>query len=97
MSSLKPIVPETSNLHVTRFEPLVAPKVLLAELPTPRRGELHLQVAQALEAMHAGHLAPIVPALALTAASVAKSFAWYCTTSAVSTPYDALVALMLFW
>lgn len=36
MSSLKPIVPETSNLHVTRFEPLVAPKVLLAELPITR-------------------------------------------------------------
>ena len=29
MSSLKPIVPETSNLHVTRFEPLVAPRALL--------------------------------------------------------------------
>jgi DNA-binding winged helix-turn-helix (wHTH) protein/tetratricopeptide (TPR) repeat protein len=42
----------------------VVREVLLAELPTPRRGELHLQVAQALEAMHAGHLAPIVPALA---------------------------------
>jgi 3-deoxy-7-phosphoheptulonate synthase len=28
-------VPETSNLHVTRFEPLVAPGKLLAELPSP--------------------------------------------------------------
>ncbi|MBP6669847.1 MAG: 3-deoxy-7-phosphoheptulonate synthase [Gemmatimonadales bacterium] len=36
MSSLKPIVPETSNLHVTRFEPLVAPRALLAELPITR-------------------------------------------------------------
>ncbi|MFN8645643.1 MAG: 3-deoxy-7-phosphoheptulonate synthase [Gemmatimonadales bacterium] len=36
MSSLKPIVPETSNLHVTRFEPLVAPGALLAELPITR-------------------------------------------------------------
>jgi 3-deoxy-7-phosphoheptulonate synthase len=28
-------VPETRNLHVTRFEPLVAPGELLAELPSP--------------------------------------------------------------
>jgi len=33
---MKPFVPETSNLHVTRFEPLVAPKALLAELPLTR-------------------------------------------------------------
>lgn len=33
MSSMKPIVPETSNVHVTRFEPLDAPRTLLAELP----------------------------------------------------------------
>jgi 3-deoxy-7-phosphoheptulonate synthase len=37
MSSMKPIVPETSNVHVTRFEPLVAPRELLAELPITRR------------------------------------------------------------
>jgi 3-deoxy-7-phosphoheptulonate synthase len=36
MSSMKPIVPETSNLHVTRFEPLVPPRELLAELPITR-------------------------------------------------------------
>jgi len=37
MSSMKPIVPETSNVHVTRFEPLVAPRELLAELPISRQ------------------------------------------------------------
>ena len=37
MSSTKPIVPETSNLHVTRFEPLEPPRALLAELPITRR------------------------------------------------------------
>jgi 3-deoxy-7-phosphoheptulonate synthase len=37
MSSMKPIVPETSNVHVTRFEPLEAPRALLAELPITRR------------------------------------------------------------
>ena len=36
MSSMKPLVPETSNLHVTRFEPLVAPRVVLSELPITR-------------------------------------------------------------
>ncbi|MEO8138112.1 MAG: 3-deoxy-7-phosphoheptulonate synthase [Gemmatimonadota bacterium] len=34
---MKPIVPETSNLHVTRFEPLEPPRALLAELPITRR------------------------------------------------------------
>lgn len=34
---MQPFVPETSNLHVTRFEPLVAPRALLAELPLTRR------------------------------------------------------------
>jgi 3-deoxy-7-phosphoheptulonate synthase len=37
MSSLKPIVPETSNVHVTRFEPLEPPRALLAELPITRK------------------------------------------------------------
>ncbi len=37
MSSMKPIVPETSNVHVTRFEPLEAPRELLAALPITRR------------------------------------------------------------
>ena len=37
MSSMKPIVPRTSNVHVTQFEPLVAPKDLLAELPITRK------------------------------------------------------------
>src|SRR5512143_2140753 len=37
MSSTKPIVPETSNVHVTRFEPLEAPRDLLAALPITRR------------------------------------------------------------
>ncbi len=37
MSSMKPIVPRTSNVHVTQFEPLVAPKELLAELPITRK------------------------------------------------------------
>lgn len=37
MSSMKPIVPRTSNVHVTRFDPLVAPKELLAELPITRK------------------------------------------------------------
>jgi 3-deoxy-7-phosphoheptulonate synthase len=37
MPSMKPIVPETSNVHVTRFEPLVAPRDLLAELPITRQ------------------------------------------------------------
>ena len=36
MSSMKPLVPETSNLHVTRFEPLVPPRALLSELPITR-------------------------------------------------------------
>lgn len=36
MSSSRPFVPETSNLHVTRFEPLVAPGEVLAELPISR-------------------------------------------------------------
>jgi 3-deoxy-7-phosphoheptulonate synthase len=31
-----PILPETSNLHVTRFEPLMAPRALIAELPISR-------------------------------------------------------------
>jgi 3-deoxy-7-phosphoheptulonate synthase len=34
---MKPIVPRTSNVHVTRFEPLVAPRELLEELPITRR------------------------------------------------------------
>ncbi len=34
--SIPPLVPETSNLHVTRFEPLVAPRALLADLPISR-------------------------------------------------------------
>ena len=38
-------VPETSNLHVVRFEPLVAPARLLAELPSPPEVTRH--VAQA--------------------------------------------------
>jgi len=37
MSPKQPFVPETSNLHVTRFEPLVAPRTLLAELPLTRQ------------------------------------------------------------
>jgi 3-deoxy-7-phosphoheptulonate synthase len=37
MPSLKPIVPETSNVHVTRFEPLEPPRAVLAELPITRR------------------------------------------------------------
>jgi 3-deoxy-7-phosphoheptulonate synthase len=37
MSSLKPIVPETSNVHVTRFEPLEPPRTVLAELPITRQ------------------------------------------------------------
>jgi 3-deoxy-7-phosphoheptulonate synthase len=36
MSSMKPIIPRTSNVHVTRFEPLVPPAELLAELPISR-------------------------------------------------------------
>lgn len=36
MSSMKPIVPETGNLHVTRFEPLVPPREVLADLPITR-------------------------------------------------------------
>ena len=36
MSSMKPLVPETSNLHVTRFEPLVPPRAVLSELPITR-------------------------------------------------------------
>lgn len=34
--STPPILPETSNLHVTRFEPLIAPRALLSELPLSR-------------------------------------------------------------
>ena len=34
---MKPIVPETSNVHVTRFEPLDPPRAVLAELPITRR------------------------------------------------------------
>lgn len=37
MPSLKPLVPETSNVHVTRFEPLEPPRAVLAELPITRR------------------------------------------------------------
>ncbi len=36
MSSMKPIIPRTSNVHVTRFDPLVSPAELLAELPISR-------------------------------------------------------------
>lgn len=36
MSSTRPIVPETSNLHVTRFEPLEPPRTVLADLPITR-------------------------------------------------------------
>lgn len=39
-------------------------QVLYAELPGPRRATLHGRVAEALEALHAGHLAPVVPVLA---------------------------------
>lgn len=34
--STQPILPETSNVHVTRFEPLIAPRALLAEMPISR-------------------------------------------------------------
>jgi 3-deoxy-7-phosphoheptulonate synthase len=36
MPSPKPLLPETSNVHVTRFEPLIPPRALLAELPITR-------------------------------------------------------------
>lgn len=36
MSSMKPIIPRTSNVHVTRFEPLIPPAELLADLPISR-------------------------------------------------------------
>ncbi len=36
MSSLRPIVPETSNLRVTRFEPLEPPRTVLVDLPITR-------------------------------------------------------------
>lgn len=44
-------VPETRNLHVTRFEPLVAPGALLAELPSP--AEVTRGVADARETVRA--------------------------------------------
>jgi 3-deoxy-7-phosphoheptulonate synthase len=34
---MKPLVPETSNVHVARFEPLVAPRDLVSALPLTRR------------------------------------------------------------
>ncbi|HXG43393.1 MAG TPA: 3-deoxy-7-phosphoheptulonate synthase [Gemmatimonadales bacterium] len=37
MSEPRPLVPVTSNLHVVRFEPLLPPRALLAELPLTRR------------------------------------------------------------
>jgi 3-deoxy-7-phosphoheptulonate synthase len=37
MSSPKPLVPETANLHVTRFEPLDPPAQIRSELPINRR------------------------------------------------------------
>ncbi|HTS90287.1 MAG TPA: 3-deoxy-7-phosphoheptulonate synthase [Gemmatimonadales bacterium] len=37
MSQLRPFVPETSNVHVTRFEPLLPPRTMLAQLPLTRR------------------------------------------------------------
>jgi 3-deoxy-7-phosphoheptulonate synthase len=37
VSDSRPLVPVTSNIHVTRFEPLLAPRALLAELPLTRR------------------------------------------------------------
>ncbi len=37
MAQLKPIVPETRNVHVARFEPLEPPRAVLAELPITRR------------------------------------------------------------
>jgi tetratricopeptide (TPR) repeat protein len=39
-------------------------QVLCAELLGPQRATLHGRVAEALETLHAGHLAPVVPALA---------------------------------
>lgn len=44
-------VPETSNLNVTRFDPLVPPGKLLAELPSPP--EVTRRVAQAREEVRA--------------------------------------------
>jgi 3-deoxy-7-phosphoheptulonate synthase len=37
MPSMKPMVPGTSDLHVARYEPLVSPRLVLAELPITRR------------------------------------------------------------
>ncbi len=34
---MKPIVPGTSNVHISRFEPLVAPRTLIGDLPLTRR------------------------------------------------------------
>lgn len=47
-----------------RFSHDLVREVLLAELPGPRRAALHRQAARALEELHGGHLAPVVPALA---------------------------------
>ncbi len=46
-----PFVPETSNLHVVRFEPLVPPGKLLSELPSPP--EVNRHVARAREEVRA--------------------------------------------
>ena len=48
MSSMMPIVPETSNVDVTRFEPLESPREVLAALPITRR-----VAATVLEGRHA--------------------------------------------
>ena len=37
MSSMKPLVPGTSDVHVARYEPLEPPRLVLAELPITRR------------------------------------------------------------
>lgn len=54
---------ETAADH-HRFVHDVVREVLYAELAEPRRLQLHRRVAESLEALHAGHLTPVVPLLA---------------------------------
>jgi DNA-binding CsgD family transcriptional regulator/tetratricopeptide (TPR) repeat protein len=61
---VEPLVGDAGGPGRWRFGHVLMRDVLEAQLPPPRRGELHLRVAEALEAVHAADLGPQLAALA---------------------------------